>query len=348
MSNYIQSFVLTKIKKPLNYFELKFPSLQQGQVLVKILFSGICRSQIMEKNGLRGKDKWLPHLLGHEGSGEVIKIGKGVKKIKIGDQVILTWIKCKGKNSKNPKYFSISNKKINSGKVTTFSNYAVVSENRIVKKPKSMPIKFAPFFGCAIPTGAGIVLNQIKPNKNDTVLVLGLGGIGLSSIMALKAIDVKKIIAVDVNIQKLKLAKKIGASKTILFNKKTLKEKIKNFCNSDKVDYCIESAGLSSTIELGISLIKNKGKIVFASHPANGEEIKVKPYDLICGKKIEGSWGGDTKPDSDIKKIFKLFIKKKIKYKLIGKIEYKLKNINKAIKDLETGKVTRPIIKMVH
>ena len=165
MNHFIESFVLTKVKKPLTYLKLKFPSLHQGQVLVKVLYSGVCRSQIMEKNGQRGRDKWLPHLLGHEGSGEVIKVGKGVKKVKIGDQVILTWIKSKGKNSKNPKYLSISNKKINSGKVTTFSNYSVVSENRIVKKPKSMPIKYAPFFGCAIPTGAGIVLNQIKPKK---------------------------------------------------------------------------------------------------------------------------------------------------------------------------------------
>ncbi len=348
MKNYIESCVLKKIKKPLDIIKLKIPKLLYGQVLVKIYYSGVCRSQLMEKNGLRGKDKWLPHLLGHEGSGVVIKIGKGVKKVKVNDQVIMTWIKSNGINSKNPKYFTYANKKINSGKVTTFSNYAVISENRIIKKPKLMPFKYAPLFGCAIPTGAGIVINQIKPKKRDVVMVLGLGGVGLSSIMALKALGIRKIIALDKDKKKLNLAKKIGATNLILLNSKNVKNKILKLSKNYKADFCIESAGLTSTIELAFSLINNEGKLIFASHPPNHKKIKLNPHDLISGKKIEGSWGGSSNPDTDIPKLFKLFLNKKIKYNAIAKKVYSLNDINKAMKDLESGRVFRPIIKMRH
>jgi len=348
VTNYIESSVLTKVKKPLDIIQLKFPKLLYGQVMVKIYYSGVCRSQLMEKNGFRGKDKWLPHLLGHEGSGVVVKIGKGVKKVKNGDQVILSWIKSSGINSRNPEYLTKTNKKINSGKITTFSNYAVISENRIVKKPKLMPLKYAPLFGCAIPTGAGIVLNQIKPKQNDVVMVLGLGGVGLSSIMALKALRIKKIIALDRNRIKLKLAKEIGATNTIQITEKDIKNKNFRLFYKLNADYCIESTGLASIIELGFSLINKNGKLVFASHPPANKKIKLSPHDLISGKKIEGSWGGSCNPDKDIPKIFKLFLKNKIKYKYIAKKIYKLSQINEAMSDLDTGKVLRPIIKMKH
>ena len=93
LPNYISAAVLTNIKKPLIIKKLKLPKIKRGQVLVKIYYTGICKSQIMEIDGKRGKDKWLPHLLGHEASGKVIKLGKDVSKVKEGDEVMLTWIK---------------------------------------------------------------------------------------------------------------------------------------------------------------------------------------------------------------------------------------------------------------
>tara|TARA_B100001175_G_C19471286_1_gene621898 strand:- start:67 stop:1119 length:1053 start_codon:yes stop_codon:yes gene_type:complete len=348
MKNYIDSYILEKQNYPLKRTILKFPKLNYGQVLVKIMYSGVCQSQLMEKKGLRGRDKWLPHLLGHEGSGIVSGLGKGVKKIKVGDKVILTWIKSKGINAKNAEYFTLKNTKINSGKVTTFSNYAVVSENRIVKKPKQMSLKHSPLFGCAIPTGAGIIFNQIKPSKKKIVIVIGLGGVGLSSILALKALKVEKILAIDKNKFKLKLAKKLGATHSINSADKNFKNEILNLCNKKGADYCVESAGLSSTIELGFSLIKKGGRLVFASHPDKSKKIKLIPHELISGKKIEGSWGGATKPDKDIPKFFKLFNKNKIKYNYLGNKIYNFSNLNKALKDLDNGKVFRPIIKMSH
>ena len=140
--------VLEKCGQPLQLLELEIPKLKQGQVLVKISYSAICRSQVMEIKGLRGRDKWLPHLLGHEGSGVVIDVGTGVKKVRPRDQVVLSWIKSSGLEAEPPKY-SHNGRAINAGPITTFSNYSIVSENRVVLKPVGLEMDSAALFGCA-------------------------------------------------------------------------------------------------------------------------------------------------------------------------------------------------------
>ena len=100
----MQAAVLLKINRPLEIYELDIPALVAGQVLVKILYSGLCRSQVMEVRGGRGEDLWLPHLLGHEGAGIVVEIGEGVSKVKPGDGVILGWIKSEGVDAPGAKY----------------------------------------------------------------------------------------------------------------------------------------------------------------------------------------------------------------------------------------------------
>ena len=146
----MQAAVLLKINQPLEIYELNIPALIAGQVLVKILFSGLCRSQVMEVRGHRGEDLWLPHLLGHEGAGVVVEVGAGVSKVKPGDEVILGWIKGEGAEAPGAKY-TIGDQVINSGRVTTLSNYSIVSESRLVKKPANLPFDEAILFGCAIP-----------------------------------------------------------------------------------------------------------------------------------------------------------------------------------------------------
>ena len=138
--------------------------LSKGQVLIKIQYSGVCGSQIGEIDGVKGKDKFLPHLLGHEATGVVIKKNKSVKKIKLKDRVILHWKKGGGFNSKTPVYFC-KGKKINAGWVTTFNNYAVVSENRITKLPKNLTMKQGVIFGCALTTAYGVIFNDVKFQK---------------------------------------------------------------------------------------------------------------------------------------------------------------------------------------
>ena len=346
-TNLIKAAILKNLKKPLVIKNLKFPKLSRGQVLVKIFYSGICRSQIFEIDGCRGKDRWLPHLLGHEGSGIIVDIGYGVKKVKKNDEVILTWIKGKGIDANQPKYAS-NDIKINSGKVSTFSNYAVVSENRVIKKPKNLSFDLAVLFGCAVPTGMGMVTNEVKNVSNKSFAIVGIGGVGVFSIIALKKRKVKEIIAIDKSSTKLNLARKLGIKKCFNISEKKFMRKFLKATKNGGVDYCLETTGTTHGIEQGFSLInKNNGKLLFASHPPSGKKIKIDPHELIKGKKISGSWGGGTNPDTDIIKYYNILKQSKINFKKFIKI-YKFNQINPAIKEAKKSNFTRIILEMEH
>jgi S-(hydroxymethyl)glutathione dehydrogenase/alcohol dehydrogenase len=339
--------VLEEVGQPLVIKNIQLPTLLFGQVLVKVLFSGVCRSQVMEVRGYRGKDPWLPHLLGHEGSGIVLEVGEGVTKVKPNDEVILGWLKSDGLDVSGAIY-RCGDQVINSGKVTTFGNYTIVSESRLVLKPPSLPFDTAVLFGCALPTGAGMVLNELRPSVDKSVIILGLGGIGLSALMTLKALGVHTIIAIDIAEEKLSLARQLGA--THIFNSlnEGMKQQVFELTGGG-VDICVESGGQISTIELGFSLIrKNGGKLLFASHPPDGEMIRLAPHELISGKQIAGSWGGATTPDRDVPKMQKIFEDANIPLDALLTKRYSLEQINEALDDLEAGRVFRPLLVMQH
>ena len=159
----IRAAVLTKLGNPLEIIEgIEVPELRPGQVLVKVSYAGVCHSQLMEARGKRGDDPFLPHMLGHEGTGVVVEIGEGVTKVKVSDHVVLGWIKGEGADAGGTKYMAPNGQIINSGGVTTFSDYTVVSENRLVPLPEGTPDDLGVLYGCALPTGMGIVLNEIS------------------------------------------------------------------------------------------------------------------------------------------------------------------------------------------
>ena len=347
MIKFAKAAILQELGAPLAIKEIELPQLAKGQVLVKVLFSGVCRSQLMEVRGKRGGDPWLPHLLGHEGSGIVEATGEGVTKVSVGDEVILGWVKGEGLDAPGAIYKN-GNLTINSGRVTTFANFTIVSESRLVKKPERLAFDEAVLFGCALPTGAGMVLNELKPSVDSSVAVIGLGGIGISALLALRALSIKKIIAIDISDDKLDFAKRLGANYVFNSQNEDLYRTIMSLTNGG-VDYCIESGGQVATIELGFSLIhKNGGKLLFASHPPEGEMIRLAPHDLISGKQIAGSWGGAIAPDRDIPKMHTLFQKANIVLDILLTKRYTLEQINEALDDLESGQVLRPLIVMQH
>jgi len=325
---------------------IETPALLTGQVLVNVAYSGVCNSQLKEVRGLRGEDKFLPHMLGHEGAGTVIDIGCRVTKVKPGDKVVLGWIKGEGMDVPGPQ-FKKNGVVINAGAVTTFSDYTIISENRCVKLPDGFPPDIAVLLGCAIPTGAGIVMNQLIPEKDAVVAVFGLGGIGLSALIALGLYDCSRIIAVDIEDDKLKLAGDFGATHAINAAMQDPLEKINKITDGKGVDYSIEASGFAKTIEIAFRSVRKFGGLcVFASHPQNGVKIGLDPYDLICGKKIEGSWGGASNPDRDIPKLASLYMAGKIPLDKLLSRKYVLAEINQALDDLENRKVVRPLIEI--
>ena len=216
----------------------------------------------------------------------------------------------------------------------------------MIKKPKKLSFELAVLFGCAIPTGMGLVVNEAKPAQIDSCAVIGTGGIGIFSILALKALKIKKIIAIDKSAKKLNLVKKLGVKHCLNIKNRNFKGKFSKLTNKIGVDFCFEASGSTSGIELGFSLIKKKGgKLFFSSHPPSGKKIKIDPHELISGKKIFGSWGGSSFPDTDIKKYYNILKQKKTNLRKFIRV-YNFKQINLAMNEARKSTVVRILLKM--
>ena len=338
--------ILEYTKKPLVVDFVESQELEYGQVLVKITETGICRSQIFEIDGERGQDKWLPHLLGHEAIGRVVQIGRGVSTVKEGDNVVLSWIKSMG-ISAAPAKFKWKNKQVNSGRVTTFSEFTVCSEDRCIAIPKHFTDAIGPALGCALPTGYGIslTLNGLKNVRNAAVI--GLGGIGLSALLGIKNETKAKVFSIDLNEKRLSEAKKLGSDYIINPGKvNNIKEYIDLKTDGNFLDLVIECTGNISALEKSLELINNSGIVKFASHPKFGDLLTIDPFELILGKRIEGSWGGGVSPDIHFPLIASK-ASKNIKFCEFYKSKfYSLEDINTALNDLRNGLVLRPVIKL--
>lgn len=324
--------------------DIEVPEPGPGQVLVKLAYSGVCRSQLMEARGGRGQDRFLPHLLGHEGSGVVLATGEGVAKVARGQKVILGWIKGSGAEVPATRYRRGSSV-INAGAVTTFNEYAIVSENRCVPVPDGVPMDIAVLFGCALLTGAGMVTHEIEPRPGSSIAVVGLGGVGMSALMACHLYQPSQLIAVDTAPEKRDLAAQFGATTTLDPAACDVVSEIRRLTDGKGVDFSIEAAGHASTIELAFAAVRRGGGLcVFASHPKNGDRISLDPFELIAGKRIKGSWGGHSEPDRDVPRFAELYRSGKLPLEKLLPRRYALEDINVALDDLEQGRAVRPLI----
>ncbi len=339
--------VLYEVGKPLVIEELQTPKLQPGQVLVKVQYSGICHSQLNEVKGLKGEDKYLPHTLGHEGSGIVKTVGPGVEKVKPGDHVVLTWIKSNGMDVPSTSYRNNNGVAVNSGAISTFMEYAVISENRLITIPEEMPLREASLLGCAVPTGAGIVMNTAQVKPSSSVAVFGIGGIGLSAVMASSFMNAAIIIAVDVFEDKLEQARQLGATHLINARQQDPLATTLEITDGRGVDYAIEAAGRREVMETAFQSVRDNGGLcVLAGNLPYNERISLDPFDLIKGKRLVGTWGGETQPDRDIPKYADLYLSGKLKLDKLITQPYSLGNINRALEDFENGKIGRALIDM--
>ena len=346
MPNQTEAAVLFELAQPLRLITLSIPDLKPGQVLVDVAYSGVCRSQLLEVRGERGPDRFLPHTLGHEGSGTVLEVGAGVTKVKPGDRVVLSWLKGRGADVPSTVYHS-SEGPINSGAISTFMRQTVTCENRVTPIPDAMPLREAALLGCAIPTGAGIVLNTARVRPGSSVVIFGVGGIGLSAVLAADLINATTIIGVDVFDHKLEQARQVGATHLINARRQDPLEAIIEITGGRGVDYAIEAAGLRETMETAFQSVRDKGGLcVLAGNLPHGERISLNPFDLIKGKRIIGTWGGESQPDRDVPLYVDLYLAGKLRLDMLITHDYRLKDINQAFDDLEQGKVGRALINM--
>jgi S-(hydroxymethyl)glutathione dehydrogenase / alcohol dehydrogenase len=343
----MKAAILVEQRKPLVIDEIELPEkLDVGQVLVKIHFSGICGSQLGEIDGAKGEDKFLPHLLGHEASGTVIETGLGVKYVKLGDTVVLHWRKGLGIEGEPPTY-RWRGKKLNAGWITTFNEYAIVSENRVTPIPADSDLEVASLFGCAVTTGFGVVENNAKVRIGESVVVFGSGGIGLNVIQATALVSAYPVIAVDIFDNRLELAQQMGATHAINSKTANVKEAIKEIVGDSGVDSFIDNTGQAINIEMGYEITKPQGRVTLVGVPRKDHNISIYSLPLHFGKGLSGSHGGEAIPQADIPRYHNLFRAGKLPLRQLLTEFYSLDQINEAIADMRSGKVRgRCLIKL--
>jgi S-(hydroxymethyl)glutathione dehydrogenase/alcohol dehydrogenase len=329
--------VLVAQKKPLEIVEVDMPKdLDIGQVCVQLSYSGICGSQLGEIDGVKGVDRYLPHLLGHEGSGTVLAIGPGVKYVKPGDLVVLHWKASKGIESNPPKY-RWNGKTVNAGWVTTFNKYAVVSENRLTKIDAGTDLASAALYGCAVTTGFGVIDNRAQVKLGENIVVFGSGGIGLNIIQAAKLAGANQIIAVDLFDGRLALSRLSGATGLINAATEDPWIAINSLLGKQNLDIFIDNTGSPEIISKGYEITSPIGRVILVGVPKSGATASIHTLPLHFGKVIAGTHGGEAEPHKDIPRYMNLFRSRKIDLnKLISEVKG-LDSINEMIAHMRDG-----------
>lgn len=321
--------VLVESHQPLEVLEIELENrLSSGQVLVKIDLAGLCGSQIGEIDAIKGVDRYLPHLLGHEGIGEVIEIGPDVTRVKEGDVVVAHWMKGLGKSAEPPVYKNEIYGQVNSGQVAIFSEFAVVSEDRLTKLERPIDKRIAAIMGCALLTAYGVVSNELAISRKDnaSLLVVGFGGIGESIALLAQAIKSLDIYVVE--------PRRIAAEKasTLGFHVVRTSELSRMI-----FDMAVDTSGSASSIELAYHALSKNGILSLVGVSPQGSKISIDPMPLHYGRSIRGSFGGSVDVDRDLPELINLVesIDGSLQ-SLIGET-FPLARINDAIKKFRDG-----------
>ena len=339
--------ILVQTGKPLVIDDLDIPRLQPGQALVEIHYSGVCHTQMLECKGHRGEDKFLPHCLGHEGSGVVREITTGVTKVKADQKVILSWIKGSGANVMGTQY-EWRGRKVNAGAITTFSRYAVISENRLTPLTEGVNMREAALLGCAVPTGIGSVWNTAAARPGQSVAIFGTGGVGLSAIAGTVLAGCCPIIAVDPIAERREMAREVGATHLVDPRNDDAVTQILKICPGG-VDIALEATGRPLVMNQALASVRSQGGVaVIIGNAREGETLPLDPKQLNQGKQLRGTWGGDNVPDRDYPRYCQLLRGGKLKLAPILSRPFPLAQANEALTALEHGAVGRPLIGMLN
>jgi S-(hydroxymethyl)glutathione dehydrogenase/alcohol dehydrogenase len=339
--------ILAQSRQPLVVDEIAMPDeLDAGQVLVKVLYTTICGAQINEIDALKGADRFLPHLLGHEASAEVIEIGPGVTNVKPGDTVVLHWRPSRGIQSRTPAY-GWRGEKLNAGWVTTFNQYAVISENRMTPIPADFDLRTAPLLGCAVTTAAGVVNNDAHLKIGESVAIFGAGGVGLNLVQFAALAGGYPIVAVDLLDHKLEMARARGA--THIINSSNMKDTdiadaIREIVGKDGPDKVFETTGVKSVIENAYELAHKDGTCVLIGVPR--EKVTINTLPIHFNKILTGSEGGGALPHVDIPRIIRLVKAGRLSFDGIITDEFALDDINPAFDLVRSGKAGRVLIRV--
>jgi len=294
--------ILVEQRKPLVIDDVEVPALKRGQVLVEIHATRVCGSQIGEVEGVKGPDKYLPHLLGHEAGAIVLEVGADVTHVTPGDRVVCHWRPGAGIDAGGAVY-QWNGRTVNAGPITTFQKLSVISENRLTKVPPATNFELCCLLADTLTTGFGIINNDAKLAPGESVVIFGVGGIGLGAVLGAKLAGANPIIGVDLHDAKLAKAAAYGLTHQINASRENAAERVKEILGG-LADVTIDGTGSPRVIETTYDLAKLRGGrcILFGVMPSD-QRVSIHTLPLHFGRVLTGSEGGQSRPHEDIPRI---------------------------------------------
>ncbi len=357
--------------QPLSIEEVDVMLPKAGEVLVKIIASGVCHTDAFTLSG-EDPEGIFPVILGHEGGGIVEQVGEGVSSVQVGDHVIPLYTpECKtckfclsGKTNLCQKIRETQGKGLMPDGTTrfykdgqpiyhymgcsTFSEYTVLPEISLAKVNPKAPLEEVCLLGCGVTTGMGAVMNTAKVEAGDTVAIFGLGGIGLSAVIGAAMAQASRIIAIDINESKFDLAKKLGATDCI--NPKNFNKPIQDVIvemTEGGVDYSFECIGNVNVMRSALECChKGWGESVIIGVAGAGQEISTRPFQLVTGRVWRGTAFGGVKGRSELPDYVERYLAGEFKLDDFITHTMGLESINDAFDLMHEGKSIRSVIHM--
>lgn len=337
-----------------------------GEVLVRIRAAGLCHSDLSVINGDRPRP--MPMALGHEAAGVVEALGEGVSDLEPGDHVVMVFMPSCGHclpcaegrpalcepGAKANAAGTLINGSVRLSSpaghvhhhlgVSAFAEYAVVSRNSVVKIDRDLPFVEAALFGCAVLTGVGAVVNTAQLRVGSTAVVIGLGGVGLASVLGARAAGASKIIAVDLSPEKLALAKEVGATAVVNGGDPDAVEQVRQLTGGG-ADYVFEMAGSIRALDNAMKMTKRGGMTVTAGLPPPSSALPVNVVQLVGEERtLKGSYIGTCVPLRDIPRFIELYRDGRLPVDRLLSGRLKLEDINEGFDRLHDGSAVRQVI----
>ncbi|SDH61246.1 Zinc-binding dehydrogenase [Leifsonia sp. 98AMF] len=345
--------------QPLTVEELELDPPGPGEVLVRIEAAGLCHSDLSVVDGNRMRP--VPMLLGHEAAGRVVELGDGVEDLKVGQRVVMAFLpRCgecancltegrlpciPGSAANNAGTLLSGERRLHADGdevfhhlgVSGFASHAVIDRRSMVPVDDDIPPQIAAVLGCAVLTGGGAVLNAGKPHEGDTIVVVGLGGVGMAALITAVSLGLGEVIGIDAVPEKLERARELGATAAY-----TPQEAIER---GVKAAVVVEAAGHPRAFETAIALTGVGGKTVTVGLPAPAAESIVKPLGVTAeARTIVGSYLGSAVPSRDIPTYAQLWREGRLPVDALVSSTITLEQVNQALDELADGHALRQII----
>ena len=352
--------------KPLAIEEFDLDDPGHGEVMVKIGSAGLCHSDLSVIDGNRPRP--TPMVLGHEAAGVVEKLGSGVDDLKVGDHVVMVFVPSCGHclpcaegrpalcepgavaNGAGTLLSGQRRLRRNGSEVyhhlgcSAFAEYATVSRRSLVKIDKELPLDEAALFGCAVLTGVGAVINTAKVSAGASVAVIGLGGVGLSSLLGAVAVGARRVVAIDLSDEKLGLARQLGATDTFNSSGANAVDEIRA-ATGGGVEFAFEMAGSVRAMDFAYKITRRGGTTVTAGLPPPMHTFALPQVNLVAEERtVKGSYIGTCVPTRDLPRYIELYRRGKLPVDRLMSGRLKLEEINIGFDRLHEGKAVRQVV----